>query len=62
MFNQEMVKSTFGKAGRSGFHHIITPALCFKHVAETRFDALGGVIMVNLSGGMLILMRLLLTN
>jgi len=62
MLTQEMKKSIFNKASRSGFHHIITPARCPRHVAEAWFDGLGGVIMVSLSGGVMVLMRLLLIN
>jgi hypothetical protein len=62
MFTQEMKRRTFGEACRSGFHQAITPLPLIQHIAGAKFDCAGAVIVVGLSSGVLILMRLLLAN
>ncbi|HEY5041482.1 MAG TPA: hypothetical protein VIK53_05710 [Verrucomicrobiae bacterium] len=61
MLTWKMKRSDFGRSCRSGFHHVITPAPVIKHIVGAKFDNVGGVIVIGLSGGILILMRLLLT-
>ncbi|MGD0208523.1 MAG: hypothetical protein ABSC89_13055 [Verrucomicrobiota bacterium] len=56
------MKSVFGKADRSGFHYFVTPVLPMNRTSEAGFDFLGGVIVVSLSVGVMLLMRLLLAH
>jgi len=53
---------TFGKVRRSGFHQFLTSVLPVKRTAEAKLDALGGVVVVILSAGAVLLMRLILAN
>ncbi len=62
MFAREMMKTVFGKVNRSGFHHFANPVPPRKRVSETGFDALGGLMIVSLSAGLAVLMRLILAN
>jgi len=62
MCASEMMKPGFGKASRSVLHRFITAALPFAPTPDTRFEILGGVMVVGLSTGMLVLMRFLLAN
>ena len=62
MSKREMVKAVFGKADRSGFHYFLTSVLFMNHTPAARFDFLGGVMVVSLSMGVVILMRLLLAH
>jgi hypothetical protein len=62
MSKHEMVKSVFGRASRSGFHHFLTSVFPMHRTPEAGFDVLGGVIVVSLSVGVVLLMRLLLAN
>ena len=56
------MKVVFGKADRSRFHYFVTPALPMNRTPEAGFDFLGGVIVVSLSMGVVLLMRLLLAH
>ena len=62
MSKHEMVKAVFGKPNRSGFHYFVTPVLPMNRKSEAGFDFLGGVIVVSLSVGVMLLMRLLLAH
>ena len=62
MSKYEMVKAVFGKPKRSGFHYFVTPVLPMDRTSEAGFDFLGGVIVVGLSVGVVLLMRLLLAH
>ena len=52
----------FGKGKRSGFHHFLTSAFSVKRPAGARLDALGGLMVVIVSLGVVFLMRLILAN
>jgi hypothetical protein len=62
MFTHKLMKAVFGKADRSGFHYFVTPAPPMNCTPEAGFDFLGGVIVVSLSVGVVLLMRLLLAH
>jgi hypothetical protein len=62
MLKHEMMIITFGKVRRSGFHQFLTSVLPVKRTAEAKLDALGGVVVVILSAGAVLLMRLILAN
>ena len=62
MSTHEMTKAVFGKADRSDFYHFVTPVLPRNRAPETGFDVLGGVMVISLSVGVVLLMRLLLMN
>ena len=62
MSTREMTKTVFGKANRSGFHHLVTPVHLMNRTPEVGFDVLGGVIIVSLSMAVVFLMRLILVN
>jgi hypothetical protein len=62
MAKHEMVKLVLGRTGRSGFHHFLTSVFPMNHAPEAGFDFLGGVIVVGLSVGVVLLMRLLLAH
>jgi hypothetical protein len=56
------MKAVFGKANRSGFYYFATPVLPVNRIPEAGFEFLGGVIVVSLSVGVVLLMRLLLAH
>jgi hypothetical protein len=62
MFKHKMLKAVFGNANRSGFHCFVTPVPIADRTAEAGFDVLGGVMVVSLSAGVVLLMRLVLAN
>jgi hypothetical protein len=62
MFTHKFMKAVFGKADRSGFHYFVTPVLPMNRTPEAGFDFLGGVMVVSLSMGVVLLMRLLLAH
>ena len=62
MVTHEKIRAVFEKVERSGFHRLITEVLPTNRKSETMFDALGGLIVVSLSVGIVVLMRLLLTQ
>lgn len=62
MSTHRMTKAVFGKANRSGFHHFVTPVLAMNRRSEAGFDVVGGVMVVSLSAGVVLLMRLILAN
>jgi hypothetical protein len=57
-----MLKTSFGKAARSGCHNFLTLTLPFTRTPEAGFDILGGVMVVSLSAGIVLMMRLILAN
>lgn len=58
----EIIKPGFDKQSRGVLHHLMTPSLPFMPEPEIRSEILGGVTVVGLSGGILLLMRILLAN
>jgi hypothetical protein len=62
MLTHEMIITAFGKVRRSDFHHFLTSVLSVKRTAEAELDVLGGVMVVIVSAGVVLLMRLLLAN
>jgi hypothetical protein len=57
-----MAKAVFGKANRSDFLYFVTPVLPRNRTPEAGFDVLGGVMVVSLSAGVVLFVRLLLAN
>jgi len=51
-----------GKTGRSGFHHLIIPALPFQPAPRAGADFIGGVAVLSLWVFMLYVTRLLLAT
>ena len=62
MLTHEMMTTASGKVKRSGFHDFLTSVLPVKRTARAELDALGGVMVVILSAGVVLLMRLFLAN
>jgi hypothetical protein len=62
MSTHKLMKAVFGNADRSRFHYFVTPVLPINRTPEAGFDFLGGVIVVSLSVGVVLLMRLLLAH
>jgi hypothetical protein len=62
MSTHKLMKAVFGKADRSRFHYFVIPVLPINRTPEAGFDFLGGVIVVSLSVGVVLLMRLLLAH
>jgi hypothetical protein len=62
MSKHEMVKTVFGRASRSGFHYFLTSVFPMNRTPEARFDFLGGVMVISLSMGVVLLMRLFLAH
>lgn len=62
MFTHKLMKTVFGKAKRNGFHYLLTSVLPVSRASEAGFDVLGGIMVVSLSAGVVLLMRLILTN
>jgi hypothetical protein len=60
MSAHQRIRVNFGRAGRSGFHHIVAPVRHVHHPPEARYDALGGAIVIGLSIGVIILIHLIL--
>jgi hypothetical protein len=56
------MKAVFGRANRSGFHYFLTSVFLMNRTPEAGFDVLGGVIVVSLSMGTVLLMRLLVAH
>ncbi|MGA3269327.1 MAG: hypothetical protein ABSE16_21240 [Verrucomicrobiota bacterium] len=56
------MKTVFGKAKRSSFHYLLTSVLPVSRAPEVEFDFVGAVMVVSLSAGVVLLMRLILTN
>jgi len=57
-----VTKTVFGKAHRSGFHYFVTTVLPVNRTREAGFDVLGGIMVISLSAGVVLLMRLILAN
>jgi len=62
MSTHKLMNAVFGKADRSRFHYFVTPVLPTNRTSEAGFDFLGGVMVVSLSVGVVLLMRLLLAH
>jgi len=62
MSTREMTEAVFGKMNRSDFYHFVTPVLPRNRTPEAGFDVLGGIMVVSLSAGVVLLMRLILAN
>jgi hypothetical protein len=62
MSARQMIKNVCGTANRSRFHHLVCPLRHTHHSPETKFDVVGAGIIVGLSVGTVLLMRLLLAN
>ncbi len=62
MFILEKTKAAFGETNRSEFFHFLTSVIPIHHRWETRFDALGGVMVVGLWAGIVFLVRVVLTD
>ncbi len=56
------MKTVFRQKNRSGFHTLVAPVRHRHQAPEAKFDALGGGIIIGLSTGTILLMRLILTN
>jgi hypothetical protein len=62
MLTHEMITTALGKIRRSGFHHFLTSVFNVKRTTEAERDALGGAMVVIVSVGVVLLMRLILAN
>ena len=62
MLTHAMITIAFGKIRRSGFHHFLTCVFNVKRTTEAERDALGGAMVVFVSVGVVLLMRLILAN
>ena len=62
MSTHKLVEAVFGKSNRSGFYYFAIPVLPVNRIPEAGVDFLGGVIVVSLSAGVVLLMRLLLAH
>jgi hypothetical protein len=62
MLTHETIRTAFDKIRRSGFHHFLSSVLTMKRTAEAELDVLGGVMVVLLSAGLVLSMRLILAN
>jgi hypothetical protein len=62
MFTPKLMKAVFGKANRSGFSSFVTPVCPRNRTPEAGFDVLGTILVVSVSVGVVLLMRLILTN
>jgi hypothetical protein len=55
-------KMVWGRANRSGFHKLVCPVRHAHHAPEAKFDAVGAGIIIALSVGAILLMRLILAR
>jgi hypothetical protein len=62
MSARQMIKKVCGTANRSGFHNLVCPIRHAHHAPEAKFDVVGAGIIVGLSVGTVLLMRLILAN
>lgn len=62
MPRKKIIKAVFGKAKRSGFRNVVAPVRHVNRAPEDRFDALGGGIVVGLSTGVVVLIRIFLAG
>jgi len=62
MFTQKLMKTVFGKANRSGFYYFVTPVCPRNRTPEAGFEVIGTIMVVSLSVGAVLLMRLILAN
>jgi hypothetical protein len=58
----KLIKTVYRGKNRSGFHTLVTPVRHRHRPPEAEFDVLGGGIIVGLSVGIILLVRLILTN
>ena len=61
-FTQKLMKTVCGKANRSGFYYFKTPGCPRYRPKEAGCDVLGTMMVVGLSVGAVLWMRLILTN
>jgi hypothetical protein len=62
MFTRKLTKAVFGKANRSRYYYFVTPVCPRNRTPEAGFDVLGTIMVVSLSAGVVLLMRLILAN
>jgi hypothetical protein len=62
MSARKKIKTVFRRANRSGFHNLVCPVRHAHHAPEAKFDAVGAGIIIGLSVGTILLMRLILAN
>jgi hypothetical protein len=62
MSARKMIKTVRGRANRSGFHNLVCPVRHAHHAPEAKFDMVGGAIIVGLSVGTILLMRVILAS
>jgi hypothetical protein len=55
-------KTVWGRATRSGFHKLVCPVRHAHHAPEAKFDVVGAGIIIGLSVGAILLMRLILAK
>jgi hypothetical protein len=62
MFTHKLMKAVFGRASRSSFHCLLTSVLFMNRTPKAGFDVLGSIMVVSLSMGVVLFMRLLLAH
>ena len=62
MSAHKLIKTVFGKAKRSGFHHLVTTVRHRYYAPGAGLDVLGGVIVVALAVWVAYCIRLILTD
>ena len=62
MSARQMIKTLCGRANRSGFHHLVCTVRHAHPAPEAKFDVVGAAIIIGLSVGTILLMRLILAN
>jgi hypothetical protein len=62
MFMPKLMKAVFGNANRSGFYYFVTPVCPRNRIPEAGFDVMGTIMVVSVSAGVVLLMRLIPTN
>jgi hypothetical protein len=62
MSARKMIKTVCSSASRSGFHNLVCPVRHAHHAPEAKFDAVGGGIIIGLSVGTVLLIRLILAS
>jgi hypothetical protein len=62
VFTHKLMNTVFALTNRSSFHNLVVPVRRIYRVPEARFDVLGGGIVLGLSIGVALLIRLILAN
>lgn len=62
MSARKMIKTICGRANRSGFYHLVCPVHHAHHAPEAKFDVVGAGIIIGLSLGTILLIRLILAS